>query len=195
MPKNTLNIVSFELCILIFNKVADELFEKHSRARIDEGILSRLVQSMGIEYKDFKKYIQLTTTEESKEINERHFYALNSAIPSIVLSTFIIELSLKYICYKNKGSFEQIHKLTELFNKLSATQKLEIKQSTVLKMRYMNCESFESCLSDVENYFVKLRYFFQNSDSIELYDEFIRSLKDTLIEYIESNYFSRESSK
>lgn len=104
-------------------------------------------------------------------------------IPSIVLKAFSCELFMKSLVLS--GDIKKIHKLDELFNCLSDTDKCAIKSEVVNKMngtiRQYADGDFEVDLGKVANAFVDWRYFYEDTRTINI--DFLNILFDTLWNY------------
>lgn len=104
-------------------------------------------------------------------------------IPSIVLKAFSCELFMKSLVLS--GDTKKIHKLDELFNCLSDTDKCAIKSEVVNKMnetigQYADGD-FVVDLGKVANAFVDWRYFYEDTRTINI--DFLNILFDTLWNY------------
>ena len=116
---------------------------------------------------------------EADDFKGKEMIAQN-IIPSIVLKAFSCELFMKSLVLS--GDIKKIHKLDELFNCLSDTDKSAIKEEVVSKMnetigQYVDSDFFVD-LGKVANAFVDWRYFYEDTRTINI--NFLDILFDTL---------------
>ena len=119
---------------------------------------------------------------EAEEFDGKGLISQN-IIPSIVLKAFSCELFMKSFALNGKA--KKIHRLDELFNCLSNTDKKAIKNNVVSKMSskigsYSESD-FDMDLVEVANAFVDWRYFYEDTRTINI--DFLNNLFDFLWEY------------
>lgn len=71
-----------------------------------------------------------------------------------------VELSLKYLTYKETGQFRRKHEIDILFNDLPEKHKREITK-IIKEDAYQNEETLSENLKGISNFFVEFRYLFE----------------------------------
>lgn len=94
--------------------------------------------------------------------------------PKVVNGAIACELALKYLILKEDASFEQIHDLAKLFHSLSQEHK-EALLNEIYPRLHQNEETFEFCLDQISNSFVKWRYPFERDaiGTTDFFDGFV----------------------
>lgn len=80
--------------------------------------------------------------------------------PKVVNGAIACELALKYLTLKENAAFEQIHDLAKLFHSLPQEHKNALLE-TIYPELHQNEETFEFCLNQIADSFVKWRYPFE----------------------------------
>lgn len=91
-------------------------------------------------------------------------------LPAIVLKAFSCELALKALAAKNQESVDSIHKLNELYRKISKDMQNQISTTVIIAMKETLPEysdvDFADDLNKVAKVFVDWRYYYENSRSL-----------------------------
>lgn len=94
--------------------------------------------------------------------------------PKVVNGAIACELALKYLTLKETATFEQIHDLAKLFHSLPQQHK-EALLKEIYPRLHQNEGTFEFCLNQISDSFVKWRYPFERDvvGTTDFFDGFV----------------------
>ena len=118
-------------------------------------------------FKQLEEFEKLPTLSDNEEKNletideyiNRHEGIPSLMSPFVVNGALAVELALKFLIFKEKGSYECIHNLQRLFDQLPDCHKNALTE-IICKQAHQNDETLKFNLTNISNLFEDFRYSF-----------------------------------
>lgn len=118
-------------------------------------------------FKQLEEFEKLPTLSDNEEKNletideyiNRHEGIPSLMSPFVVNGALAVELALKFLIFKEKGSYECIHNLQRLFDQLPDCHKNALTE-IICKQAHQNDETLKFNITNISNLFEDFRYSF-----------------------------------
>lgn len=151
-------------------KRAEEMFSINENRTINIKNLLAGIQIFDTSYRTLNSLLQEGAKSQNKKL-------MSQFIPSVILLSFVIELELKYLSYKETGVQANGHDIYKLFQKLPSITKNAIRNKIIIELD-VNESEFEEKIKRDKDTFVNWRYFFEGDRSADY--RFLQSLHRNL---------------